>query len=622
MSEAAESRAPRALRIAYCTIPPLAAVWFYWLAIKTWFVADDFAWLNHAMEFSNFREFLRAVFVPMAQGTIRPWSDRLFFIVLYRLFGLDALPFHILAMVTQCANILLLLSIVRRLTGSRLAGFAAALFWIFNPSQPLALAWSSAYNQPLCALFILSAFHFLLRYLETGQPRYWVLQWTVFLLGFGALELNVVYPALAAAYTFLCARKYFRRALLLGVPSILYAIVHRAVAPPATGLYGMHFGAPMLQALNTYWQWALGPTSLSSLIPLEPWLLVSATVLLSVGILGTIAWRVWKGERLPIFFLAWFLLLIAPVLPLSEHLSEYYPFLPTIGLAMAGGWAVARAWQRAVGWKIAAVALATVYFGFSASAAKRTLLWQYERSRDVRKLVLGVQRAHELHPYQAILLHGVTDQMFWSGIVDNSFPLVGAFAVYMTPGSEKQIVPHPEYGDPLKFLIAPGPAWHALTRELAVVYNVTGERLQNITRNYTLAMPPEWKDALPARVDASNPAEAYLLGPGWYPLEGNHRWMTRRAAVKLAAPTTAAARLHLEGAGGPVSTKIMVEIDGVKLTDRPVSASQAFDLEWPVPPSAAGRPAIQVTVETDKTGTPDASGRELGLVFGILEIRK
>lgn len=609
MSEAAAR--PRTLRIAYWTLPPLAAIWFYWLAIKTWFVGDDFAWLNHATEFSNFREFLRAVFEPMAQGTIRPWSDRLFFIVFYRLFGLDALPFHIVAMLVQCANILLLLSIARRVTGSRVAGFAAALFWIFNTSQPMALAWTSAFNQPLCALFILGAFHFLLRYLETGERRYWILQWAAFLLGFGALELNVVYPALAAIYTFLCARKHFVRTLPLFVPSILYAIAHRLAAPPATGLYAMHFGAPMLKTLCIYWGWALGAESVR-------W----AAVVLSAGILGAIVWRTRKGERLPLFFLAWFLILIAPVLPLSEHHTEYYPFLPTIGLAMAGGWLVDRAWNASTAWKLLAAALAIVYFASSAPAAHRTLRWQYERSRSMRKVVLGVDRAHELHPDKAILLDGVSDETFWSGIVDNPFPLVGTHTVYLTPGTENRIVPHPANGDPAPFLIPPGPTWNALSRELAVVYSAAGERLRNITKIYTYSMPPEWKDMLPSRVDIANPAEAYLLGEGWYEIEVNHRWMKQRAALRLAAPRSARGRLHVEGIGGPASSSIILTIDGKKLETRPVTVLQPFDHEWPVPPESAGKGSVEIAIETDKAGMPPAYDRELGLVFGVIEIRE
>ena len=602
---------PRALRIACWTLPPLAAVWFYWLAVKTWFVADDFAWLNHATEFHGFREFLRALFEPMAQGTIRPWSDRLFFIVFYRLFGLDALPFHIAVIATQCVNIVLLVSIVRRLTGSHLAAFASALFWIFNAAQPMPLAWTSAYNEPLCALFILAAFHFLLRYVESGRRRDWVLQWAVFLLGFGALELNVVYPALAAAYTFLCARKHFRSSLFLFVPSILFALLHRAVAPPAAGIYSMHFGAPMLKTLGTYWVWTLAGSSV-----------LWAAALLSAGILGAAACAVKHGERLPVFFLAWFLILIAPVLPLSEHLTEYYPFLPSIGLAMAGGWAVARAAKAAAVWKIAAAALAALYFSYSAPAAQRALRWQFERSRNVRKVVLGVERAHELHPDKTILLDGVSDETFWSGMVDDPFPLVGTHAVYLTPGSEKQIVPHPAIGDPTKFLMPPGPAWHALAQDQAVVYSAAPERLRNITHIYMRAMPPEWKDLLPARVDVSNPAEAYVLGGGWYELDGNHRWMGRRAAVRLAGPAKAGARLHLSGGGGPASTRIDVTVDGVKLPGRPLSPSQAFDLEWTAPEASVGKAAIEVAIETDRVGGPPQYGRELGLVFGVIEIRQ
>ena len=75
------------------------------------------------------------------------------------------------------------------------------------------LGWACVYNQVHVRFFLLLAFYFLLRYIETGERRYNVWQWVVFLLGFGALELNVVYPALAAGYTLLCARKYFRGTL-------------------------------------------------------------------------------------------------------------------------------------------------------------------------------------------------------------------------------------------------------------------------------------------------------------------------------------------------------------------------------------------------------------------------
>jgi hypothetical protein len=422
---AAGQRWERLLRPAFWIVPPLAAVWFHWLALKTWFLGDDFAWLIHSTEFYNFREFIHAVFMPMAQGTIRPWSDRIFFIVFYHVFGLDPLPFHIWVLLTQCANILLLLSVARRLTGSRLAAVAAALLWIVNTSQPVALAWTSAYNEPLCALFILGAFRFLLLYLETGERRYWWWQWVVFLLGFGALELNVVYPALAAAYTLLCARKHFLKTLPLFVPSVVFAIAHRLAAPAAGGVYGMHFGSAMLKGLYTYWTWVLGPGFLATMIPLPGGMVTVSILLLSLALGGVAVWRVRQGDRLPLFGLLWFLFLIVPVLPLGDHQTEYYPFLPSLGLSIAAGWAVALAWRRPAVWKALSVMLVLIYAGFSVAAARRSLQWEYRRSQDVRKLVLGVERAHELHPNQMILIDGVDDELFWTGVIDHPFGLLG-----------------------------------------------------------------------------------------------------------------------------------------------------------------------------------------------------
>ena len=50
-------------------------------------------------------------------------------------------------------------------------------------------------------------------------------------LGFGALELNLVYPILAAAYTYFCAPKYLRGTLPMFAVSLIYVVVHNAVAP-------------------------------------------------------------------------------------------------------------------------------------------------------------------------------------------------------------------------------------------------------------------------------------------------------------------------------------------------------------------------------------------------------
>src|SRR5579863_1614017 len=90
----------------------------HWLGFRAWFRADDFAWLGLAPNVHNWHDLLFALFQPRAQGTIRPWSERAFFMAGYAAFGLDALPYRIVIFATEFADLFLVLWIGRRLTGS------------------------------------------------------------------------------------------------------------------------------------------------------------------------------------------------------------------------------------------------------------------------------------------------------------------------------------------------------------------------------------------------------------------------------------------------------------------------------------------------------------------------
>ncbi|MBZ5586001.1 MAG: hypothetical protein LAQ30_28185, partial [Acidobacteriia bacterium] len=191
----------RARSAAWWLAPPLLCLALYWRCFGAWFRGDDFAWLSLNLDIHGFHDLLSALFRPAAQGTIRPWSERLFFMAGYGLFGLNALPFRIVVFATHFANLALAASIGARLTGKRAAGFWAAALWTINSALVFPLGWTCVYNQVLCGFFLLLAFYFLLRYVETGAARYNAWQWVAFLLGFGALEINLVYPGIAAAFT-------------------------------------------------------------------------------------------------------------------------------------------------------------------------------------------------------------------------------------------------------------------------------------------------------------------------------------------------------------------------------------------------------------------------------------
>jgi|SRR5579871_237292 len=613
------NRAPgaRLRNAAYWILPPLLCLALYERGLRAWFRADDFAWLSSGLDIHSFRDFLLVLFQPKAQGTIRPWSEPGFFIGGYKIFGLHALPFHIVVFATQFANLALVATIGHRLTGLQWAGFWAAVFWLINGSLVEPMGWTCTYNQVLCGCFLLLSFYLFLRYIETGERRYYVYQWITFLLGFGAQELNLVYPLLAMAYTALCARRFFMRALAMAPVSLLYVILHLAVAPaPRSGVYAMHFDTSILQTLATYWTWSVGPTYTYTPLRLPGWLLPAGIALVSLGLTWFLIGKLRERRGAALFCLAWYVAVIAPVLPLRDHMTEYYVFLPLIGLCWLGGWAFVEAWRTRRRALTAALGIASIYAFMAISEAWAGARWNLLLARRAHNLLDGVERARQLYPTKAILLDGVDSDLFWNAVYHQPFRLAGADQVYLTPGSVQSIGPEAS-----SFVLPDDAAVRALSHDDLAVYDARGPRLRNVTAIYR-AIPRTVK--APARVDAANPLDAYLLGAEWYPIDEDHRWMPKRATLRIAAPDRAGEKLHLTGGAdpgllekGPVTVRVTA--NSTPLPPAMVRQEE-FDLAFPLPDSLVGQPELTLTIEVSRTFHAASDRRELGLRFGVFSV--
>ncbi len=616
---------------AYWAAPSLLCLAFYWLGLRAWFQQDDFAWLSLYSRLQQTGDLAGLLFEPLAQGTIRPLSERVFFMSLFGLFGMDAVPFRVAVFLTQFANLVLICDVTRRLTGSRAAGFIAPLMWTANGVLATVMSWTSAYNQALCAFFLLLSLRSLLMHVETGRRRYYVIQWASFLAGFGALEINIVYPAIAASYVLLKARRYLRPTLWLFLPSVVYAGLHWSFAPkPSSGPYMMHLDGSMFTGLGVFWARALGPARLDlASIHLPFWLIASATALLSLGLLAFVAHQCRRRNALGVFLLLWFVLLLAPVLPLRDHRSDYYLTTPTIGLAMLAAWALATAWRSRWFYKAAAVMLAAVYLASSLPVARSVTEWNYRFSRSARSLVHGLMRARELHPGKIILLTGLNSDQFWGTIYHKANLLAGVTGVYLAPGSEQGIVERPELDSVSEYVLPPAVTVKVLEEDGAVVYSAAdGERLRNITLIFRETARERWSaPALPWRVDAGSPLFAGQLGPTWHRIEGAYRWMPGSATVLLHGPASPAAKLHLSGfcaaeqvKEGPLRVTVGVDGHTVGRADL-TKGGAAFDLAFPLPAATVGKPRIEVRIEVNRTFVVPSDGRELGLVFGTISVR-
>src|SRR5450759_2386247 len=99
----------------------------------------------------------------------------------------------------------------------------------------------------------------------------------------------------------------------------------------------------------------------------------------------------------------------------------------------------------------------------------------------MKRLVTGLEATSEEHSGKKVLLSGVTNDLFSFGFWDDPFRLIGIPEIYLTPGSEKTIAPHPEWGGISRFIIPLQSAVEALNKDQAVVYSVDSQGIQNVT---------------------------------------------------------------------------------------------------------------------------------------------
>lgn len=355
------------------------------------------------------------------------------------------------------------------------------------------------------------------------------------------------------------------------------------------------------------------------------WLGLSVAVAISLALASFAANKLRRRDWLPLFLLGWFLVVISPILPLRDHFTEYYVVVPSIGLAILGAWALASARGRTA---VVADVLTVLYCTLSIADLHNTEKYFYNRARAMKCILLGLKALPAAETSQAILIDGVDNELFWSGISDDPFRQLGISRVYLTPGSEALINPHPEWGGISRFVIGRDDALSLLTNHRAVVFELQGRNLDDVTGRYLARV--HFALDHPEFIAVANPLYGNRLGPTWYQIEQNFRWIPKAATVRIAGPKAPGQSLEVTGycpavvlSQGPLQVSFHgdgIAIGSVSL-NRP---NQHFDLKLPLPSALIGRPGIEVEVEVNHTIRRSASGndpRTLGLVLQTFTIK-
>ena len=569
-------------------LPAILLLAIYWPAVTAWFFQDDFGWLNLHHDVHSLHDLGAVLFAPKAHGNMRPLGENAYWLVLPAIFGAEPLPLHIGAFLTQCASLLLLGGIVRRLTKSGIPAFSAQILWMANIGLAPALGWSSIYNQLLSGFFFLLAFHFLQRYGESGKRSDWVFQWIAFVLGLGALEINVVYPALALLYALLFARPLAKKVLPMFAVSALAVFLHFYFAPPAaSGAYAPTLDSRVFSTLWTYWAWSLGPMPL--------WL----TLLLTAAVCLLIASSIRRRQYAAVLGLAWFLIPLLPYLPLPGHKMDYYLAVPAIGIAMLGAAAIAYGGPV----RVLAAACLLVYLGASLPKSLTVARWEHGRGERMENLVLGVQEVRQAAPRKIILLEGIDTDLFFSGIADLPFRALEIPHVYLAPAEFASIQASHDLLS--KYILPAALARRVLDAGTAALYRFDGQMLH---RSPGDAIPHEDE---PQFVNIADDVFHDYLGQGWSDGPRQLRAMNGTAAVRLGGARGPADHLYI-GVFETHDFHLSVSANGIELPVDLVSRNTDLsEYRATLPPSALAWKEMELTLRAGRSP----------LLFGYVEVR-
>jgi hypothetical protein len=313
------------------------------------------------------------------------------------------------------------------------------------------------------------------------------------------------------------------------------------------------------------------------------------------------------------------------VLPLANHMSEYYLTIPGIGLAWLAGWAMVAAWQNGVATRAVTVLLASTYVAGSIAEINEITAWQMDLTARMRVLIRAVENTTSAHPGTALVLTGVSDDLFLDGFRDDPFRLLGVHEVWLAPGQD-QILQRKDLDRLDRFRTTVEELAPRLARGEVRALDITGATVQDSTGPYASVLHALYADAHPHFVDAGDPFYASSLGAGWYAIENGARWMAQTATLDITRGD-AHSRLYVTGyaapaamTAGPVTLRFSVdgrEIGAAKITQ----PAQPFAVDFAMPPGPAGSEA-HIAVDCNRTFRPPGDPRDLCLVMQTFAIRR
>jgi hypothetical protein len=308
-----------------CAVLSAAGFAAYASVLGTFFVADDFAYLDAIRTSSS----PRVIFSPLAGRYFRP-------MVMFVYYGnwllshTNPWTYHVSVVLIHVCNGWLVYLLGRRLFPERdlLAILSALLFLVFG-GHAEAITWIGGMADPLLTLFLLIGLLSFMSALDRPRPVLPLLgAWAAFGAAVFSKESSAVFPAIAIAALLLrrqvLQREHLQRVLIFLVPIVVMSVAYVALRRHVLGfslvtLEGLGTATSPLYTFRSFFIRCFAPQGPLLLAVFAHRLDLVAWVAVLTGCLAGVFWP--QHRRLT-FLTVCLWLALAPVLPLSIGMSS------------------------------------------------------------------------------------------------------------------------------------------------------------------------------------------------------------------------------------------------------------------------------------------------------------
>lgn len=398
----------------------LTVILTYIRSLSIYFSGDDWVFLYGALKGLNLPYIFR--FIP---GSFAPIIN-LSFLVLYNIFHLNQIGYHIAAISIHFLNCILFFYIINEITQNKNLAFVSAfLFSVFSPYNQIVI-WISGLAGLITSTFFLSSFYNFILYRKKNKIPCLIFSMVSFILSILCKEWAVVVFVLYILYDLVFHYKNKRRGVLIKayIPFIIILAVYLPAEflLPYPGKRDM-LGPHIFFNLSTYLSTFIIPSRnisqfpLKIFIPILDLLLPMSIRCISVFFPLISLIVVIRGPALIRFYILWIYITLLPFLFFPWGTASRYYYIPSMGFIGIFSYLFLYVMDilKARTGKIVLCLCLGIFTAMHISFIELRITKLYKRNREIQHILRQLKEMYPAFPSQSrLFFSGFSYSRKWS----------------------------------------------------------------------------------------------------------------------------------------------------------------------------------------------------------------